>query len=168
MPDKFIAIDIQGEDVLAKKLKGLPEAAKDAAADSVAEYLIGKQGRGGVLRQYPPQNYVTRKAAYGVTFFSEKQRRWFWANFNEGNLQIPGKRTQHYSKAWEQIGKGWQSIIANQTPYAEYLQDDVRQSRHEKMVGWQKLGNIIRSRLAQINRAADAGIKKALRKLKLD
>ena len=65
----------------------------DAITEDVGDYLVN------VLRSYPPQNYVTRKAAYGQTFFSDKQRRWFFAALEAENYRYPASARKHWRKA---------------------------------------------------------------------
>ncbi len=74
----FIAIDIVGLPELQAKLAKLPPEAQNAIVDDVSEYFLN------VLREYPPQKSITRKAAYGVSFFSDKQRRFFFAALKSG------------------------------------------------------------------------------------
>lgn len=158
MSDDFIGIDITGEDEIARKLKGLPPAAQDAAVDEMSKYLLN------VLRLYPPQKYVSRKDAYGVSFFSDKQRRWFFAALKSGELSIPYKRSYNLRDNWKQLGRGASSIIVNETSYAKYVMGDKEQSRHEQKVGWKKLGDIVKERMGRVLEKADAGIKRAIKK----
>jgi hypothetical protein len=58
--------------------RAVPRGAVKVALAALGEYLIGTPGK--ALRHYDPYKYVSRKRAYGQTFQSEKQRRWFWAN----------------------------------------------------------------------------------------
>ena len=88
MPDDFIGIAVQETPEFSAFLANAPAIAQDAAIDAANEYLLN------VLKAYPPQRSITRKEAYGVSFFTEKQRRWFFANLD--NLQIPYHRTQYF------------------------------------------------------------------------
>lgn len=162
MAGDFIGIDIEGIPEVQAILRKLPKEAQGMITDDVAKYMVD------VLRQYPPQKYVSRKDAYpdapaGPGWFSEKQRRWFFANL--GDLQIPYKRTQDYARGWRAIGMGPQTLVVNETPHASFLQDDDYQSRMAAKGGWQKLKYIIRDRTARIVKIADAAAQKAIRKL---
>jgi hypothetical protein len=158
----FIAIDVQGMDELLAKLAQLPDDMKDTVTDDVMKYLKD------VLQAYPPPKHVTRQAAYGQTFFSDKQRKWFFAALNSGALNLPYARTQSYRNAWQQIGTGYGSLLANETPYSVYLQDEERQSRMSAMIGWKKLSVIIEERMTRILAVADGAIKKAIRRRGLE
>jgi hypothetical protein len=161
----FIAIDITGEEEIAAKLRKLPGAAIDMGVDEASEYLKNS------LRQYPPYAKVTRAAAYPEVggWFSDKQRRWFFANLRNGNLNVPYGRTQQLANAWKIIGKGKSSIIANEMPYAKYVMGDSRseQSRMSKLIGWLGIDQVVKERLPRIIEKFDAGVKKAIRKLGL-
>lgn len=161
MADPFVAVEVQGLAELQAKLKQLPIEAQDMVVDDLNKYYLN------VFRGYPPKNYVTRKAAYGVTFFTEKQRRWFFANLNEGNIDVPYVRTQQLSKGWRQVGSGRTSFLANERAGAPYVVGD-DQSRHEAMVGWKKAVDVIKERMSKALQVADGAVKKAIRKLHLD
>jgi len=94
----FIAIDIEGLEPLVKGLDKLPQNIQDAAGDDVAKYLVN------VLKKYPPPKRVTRKAAYGTTFFSDNQRKFFFAALRSGAISVPYRRTQAFARGWRQIG----------------------------------------------------------------
>ena len=158
----FIAIDVQGIDELMAKLAQLPDDMKDAISDDVLKYMKD------VLQAYPPPKRISRKSAYGQTFFTEKQRRYFFWALNKGIINVPYGRTQDYRKAWEQVGTGYGSILANETPYAVYLQDDQQQSRLSAKIGWKKLGVVIKEHMKGILQIADGAVKKAIRKRGLD
>ena len=157
----FIGIDISGIPELEKKLKLLPDAVQDAIVDEVSEYLLD------VLKIYPPPKYVTRKAAYGKSFFTRRQQRWFFWALNNGYIRVPYHRTQGLRKAWRIIDSGRNSIIVNETQAALYTMDDEKQSRHEMLVGWKIISEILRERRNQIIRRAEAGARKAIKKLGL-
>lgn len=154
----FIGLDIQGLPELRAKLKDAPPHIQDAVVEEVADYMLE------VLRQYPPQRRVTRKAAYGRTFQSARQRRWFFAALNAGEINVPYRRTQGLRNAWRKVGKGRDLIIANENEGAVWTMDDERQARLNTLVGWKKIGDLVRERSKQIERKADAGLKKGLRK----
>lgn len=155
----FIGIDIEGVEEVKALLRKLPKEAQAQVTDDVARYMID------VLRGYPPQKYVSRKEAYPEVggWFSDKQRRWFFANL--GDLQIPYRRTQEYSRGWKAVGQGPQTLVVNETPHAIYLQDEHMQSRMAAKGGWKKLSLIIKERASRITVIAEAAAKKAIKKL---
>lgn len=158
----FIGIDIEGLEEVQALLRKLPKEVQGQVTDDVAVYMVN------ALRAYPSQKRVTRAEAYpdapaGPGWFSEKQRRWFFANL--GELQIPYRRTQEYARGWKAVGQGPQTLVVNEAPHAIYLQDDERQSRMAALGGWQKLSKFIQERSARISRIAEAAAQKAIKKL---
>lgn len=158
MANSLIGFDIEGLEQLQNKLAHLPQDVKDAASNDVAKYLLN------VVRGYPPQKSVTRKQAYGVTFFSDKQRRWFFAALKSGAINVPYKRTQAFSRGWKIIGQGEQTILVNESDYGGYLMGPGQQSRMQMMIGWKTTDQILEERSERIDRIADAALKKALNK----
>lgn len=152
----LVGLEIKGLAELDAKLAKLPRFAVDAAADEAAKYMLE------VLKEQPPPKYVSRKAAYGRTFQSDRQRRWFFAN--EMQNKIPYRRTQALHDGWKIVGSGASLIIANEEEAAVWTMDDRQQARQPAMVGWKKVGTIFRERMRQVIRHAEAGIKKAMRK----
>lgn len=158
----FIGVDIQGIDELNAKLNDLPIEAQDAGVEAGLEYIQN------VARGYEPYKFVTRKAAYGVSFFTEKQRRWFFAALRSGEIN-PGvkNRTQALSKHWKIHGEGRKAFLANDLPYAGYVMGKDDQSRHEAAVGWVTIEDRIKKHMGKLIEKFDAGVKKAIKKLKL-
>jgi len=156
----LIGIDFENEEFIQTVLPRLPQKIRDQATDDVAEYLLN------VMRAYPPYQYVSRKQAYGVPFFTDRQRRWFFANkdrFFSGGELVPYKRTQALSRGWSIIGGGEKAILANETPYASQVYGDP-QSRHPAAIGWKRLPDILKERQGKIRDIIKAAVKKALRK----
>lgn len=155
-----IKIDILGDKELNDKLSKLPEEAAHAAIGEVQDYMLN------VLRSdQPSPNFVTRKSAYGVSYFSERQRRFLGWLYSQG--LVPYHRTQALSKAWHIIERGLMGYLQNDAEGAEYVIGEEKQSRHEKMVGWKKPSQQIRERADKINKIIDAAAKKAIKKLRL-
>ena len=154
----FIAIDVEGLAPLVKGLNKLPQEVQDAAGDDVSEYLIN------ILRHYPSQKRVTRAQAYGTTFFSDNQRKFFFAALRDGRISVPYRRTQTFRNAWRQIGKGIKSIIANEVSYGGFLMGDSEQSRMSKLIGWKTLSNLLKERQSKIVKILEAAVKKGMKK----
>lgn len=157
----FIAIEVQGIEELQAKLDKLPPEAADMGIEEGNKYLLA------VFRQYPPQKYVSRKAAYGRTFESDKQRRYFFAALKDGRISVPYKRTQRLSRGWKKLGYGRNSFLANETPYAGLMQQKATQSRMAAKGGWEPIEDLIRERMPRLLQRFEGGVKKALRKLGL-
>jgi hypothetical protein len=155
----FIGIDILGNEELARKLSRFPDIVQDDAIDDLSEYLIK------VWRIYPPKKHVTRRRAYGRTFQSDKQRKYFFWALRNGIIDVPYRRTQTLRKNWQQIGSGRKSIIANETPYAKYVMgDETEQSRMMNIIGWISAVDIFDDRADRIDKVLYEATKKSLRK----
>jgi hypothetical protein len=96
------------------------------------------------LEEYPPYKYVSRKQAYGVPFFSDRQRRWFFAALRSGELQLPYSRTMKLQNSWEvRPLSGSQVWVTNSAPYAGFVIDKERQSRMARLIGWRTCQDIV-------------------------
>jgi hypothetical protein len=156
----FVGIDVQGIDQVDKLLKSIPPDAQDAVVDDVSQYMVRS------LRLNPPEKRVKRKAAYGETFFTDKQRRFFFAALADGRINVPYDRTQQQSNGWEIIGKGKNAIVANQVPSVIFTRDNERQSRLSKLIGWKTVGDEIKDRMDKILYTANEAVKRVLKKAK--
>lgn len=165
MADGLIGIDIQGVEAVQRKLQAMIDARMaDRAADAVAKYLVD------VFKLYPTEKYVSRAEAYpdapaGPGWFSDKQRRWFFAALRSGALDLPYRRTQTLRNNWQIIGSGTTLIIVNDTPYAVHVMGDSQgalQSRMSERIGWSTLTAILQGRAERINRIVEGEVKKAI------
>lgn len=151
----FIGIDITGIETLKQRLLKLPREAQDAGVEEANKYLVEK------MRAYPP------KATPGTPFIwaSDRQRKAVMAKLREQGGP-PYQRTQELRNGWKTVGSGYQQIIANETPYADYVMGQYQQPGHQAR-GWQVIGTILQSNARKVLEKFDAGVKKAIRKLKL-
>jgi hypothetical protein len=156
----FVGVDVQGIPEVSRMLKSVPPQAKDAAVDESSKYLVN------ALQQQPTPKHVSRATAYPEVggWFSQKQRRWWFANLNNGTVSTPYRRTQAMRRAWKVYGKGKDAIVANETSAAFWAHDDQRQARQLGMVGWQKISVIIRDRMDRIMKAAEGAVKRVVKK----
>jgi len=159
MPD-FIAVDVKGLPELRAKQEKLPLEARNTITDEVNKDILN------VMKAYEPYKHITMQQAYGG-FISTKQRKWFFAALANGDVQIGNHRTQKLSKGWKIEGKGYESMIVNQTPYAAYVMDDQYQANLPGYEGWKTVGMRIREHMTKFIATADAAVKKAIRKLNL-
>jgi hypothetical protein len=157
MANDFVGIEVLNDKEIVAAIRKLPEEAQNAIMDDVNEYSLN------VLRTYPPYKYASRKSVYGQTFQSDKQRKWFFAALDSGELQIPYRRTQTLRRGWRAVGSGPSSFIVNETPYADLTVGD-GQGRMAKKTGWKKAIDTIQERILKV---ADAAVAKAQRKLGL-
>lgn len=160
MPDSLIGIDVRGLEGVQKLIDGLikPSIA-DEAADAVGAYLVN------VLQEQPSYRYVSRREAYPEVdgWFSERQRRWFFAALNSGELQLPYRRTQTLRNNWQRIGSGANQIIVNETPYGGFVFGDSQgqgQSRMSALIGWKTLPVIVLERQKRINEIIEGIVKR--------
>jgi hypothetical protein len=120
------------------------------------------------LQEAEPYKFITRKSAYGRSFFTPKQRRWFFWALGEGLID-PGKdnRTGASEKAWtftqESNIKG---TIRNDTPGAWFTRSDVGQARQPALVGWLKSSMSIAKIMPEAMKAAQAKAKAYLQSRK--
>ena len=159
-------IVIEGLTALLPKLRSLPSVLKEEVIKDVTDYSLE------VLREeQPPQKYVTRKAAYGQTFQSDKQRRWFFAALDSGEINVPYRRTGQLAKSWQVSRSENGAVFTNKAPGASYVMGSPGQSRHEKMVGWKQIGNIVERQLSgmssKFRTVLATAYQKAIRKLRL-
>lgn len=161
----FVGVEINGIEELQRKLKRLPKEAQDAGADEAYDYLLR------VFKLYPPPKRISRKQAYGVTFFNKygdhRQQKFFFAALRSGAIVVPYRRSQRLRKAWKKYGEGIRAFIANDTPYAKFMYDPDQQSRMSALIGWETTDETLRKREKQVLRKFDAGVKNAIRKLGL-
>lgn len=159
-----LSIEVQGLEQVMHRIKSLPPEARDEVLHDGAEYSLT------VLRDEPPPKYVTRTAAYGQPFFTEKQRRWFFAALNSGEIDVPYHRTGGMKAGWGYQQMGYEVKFTNSKPGAQFVMG-AQQSRHEKLVGWKKVQDIIDGKLSfRSSKFRDVIMKayqKAIRKLQL-
>lgn len=132
---------------------------KDVIGQTVGE--VGEFMR-GKLRDYPGYRYVSRRAAYGVPFFSDRQRRWFFAALASGELKIGDNRTRRLADGWQIKQTGPKQIdLFNAVPYAKYVQGTMtEQARQPRLVGWWSVTRWLREFKSEIGRVGMTNIKK--------
>lgn len=160
--NSFIGIYVTDNERIARILARLPKEVGDAAADAVAEYIIK------IYKHYPPYRYISRKHAYGRTFQSARQRRYFFWALKQGIIKIGNHRTQKLAKGWVQIGTGQNSLIANEVPYAPYVMGDfVQQANQPFLAGWRQFDLVIDDHKEKIDKVLFGEVKKQIRKMGL-
>lgn len=157
----LIGLDIRGIPELQAKFKHLNDIQQDMVIDDLAEYMLN------IFLAYPPEKSISREMAYGVKWFSDKQRKFFFAALHRGEISVPYDRTQNFSDNWVRVGKGRNTMILNETDYGKFLMGDGEQSRHASMIGWLTVPETVEKHSKGIERKADGAVKKALKKAKL-
>jgi hypothetical protein len=116
------------------------------------------------LKQYPPQRHVSRAQAYGQTFSSDRQRRWFFAALASGELQLPYSRTNTLADAWKLEPLGSEGVgLINEAPYAGLVMGKGTQARMMKLIGWPTVESVLKRYRPRIGRVAMQSILKWLR-----
>lgn len=141
-------------------IKTVPYGAVKVALRAFTEYIVGDERHG--LKHPDPYKYVSRKSAYGVTFFTDKQRRWFWAN--GGPDMIGNNRTGASTDAWIMTpsSNGYNYTVTNPTPGAYFTRSDDGQARQPARVGWRVVSKVIADNFAGAVRHMVAEVKKHL------
>jgi hypothetical protein len=156
---------VRGIEELQKFLESLPRGAVRIALKAFTEYVIGDENHG--LKHPDPYKFVTRKSAYGFSFFTDKQRRWFFANLNDdesNELKIGDNRTGTSEDAWQFVMvSDWNIRITNPEPGAYFTRDDSGQARQPEKVGWRKTTKVIMDNFAGGVRAANTAINEWLK-----
>ena len=149
----WIGIDITGIETLKQRLARLPKEAKDAAVETADAYLLQK------LRTYPP------KSGGKFKWKSDKQRKAVMAKLREQGGP-PYQRTQELRTGWKTEGKGFQQIIANEVPYADFVMGDNQQPGFPGR-GWKKAGEILANNARRVLDKFEEGVRKAIKKVGL-
>lgn len=147
----FIGIDVQGIATIQNRLSKLPQEAKDLGVETANEYIVN------IMREYPP------KPTAPFVWSSDKQRKYVMAKIREGGYT---GRTQQLRNAWKTVGEGYKQIVANETPYAQFVQDENQIIGHTTN-GWSTIASNMKAKGSEILKRFDAGVKKAIKKLGL-
>lgn len=138
-----------------RRLTGVKTGLKEGAV-----YFKGK------MDDYPAQKAISRQAAYGQTFFTDVQRRAFFAKLNDGEITVPYRRRGAGGLAgkWsvnEQDG-GMTQVVGNNADYAPLAYDANRQSRLLKMIGWRTIQEVLAAEKAAIERIIRNAIQRTI------
>ena len=138
-------------------LHNLTRRLRGKAVEWISDWLIGDSSHG--FKHYVPYRQVTRQAAYGRTFESDKQRRYVMARIAEGTID-PGfpHRTGRMQRGWVKRGAGVRTTIENTEGYTDYVMGR-GQARLNKMVGWRQVADVIATNIKGAIRHAEAMIK---------
>ena len=158
MGKNWMGIDVVNMEAVKRALQQLPKEARDEFSEETADLLIEKLGK------EPGNKYVTRKKAYGKSFFTQRQRRWFFASLRDGKIGVPYRRTLTISQSWVKHGAGENVYLANQAEGAQWVIGPT-QSRHEKLVGWKKYEDIVRQNIKLIETKAARKIAQVLHRI---
>ena len=117
-------------------------------------------------RRYPPQSHKP------MQWKSAKQRRWFFANLREGNIEVPYRRGQ--SPGSEKLGSSWnirtenrggniKAIIGTPASYAPYVMDERRQAAYHKG-NWKTIQSIAKDQANTVKRFVEQSLERWARR----
>lgn len=147
---------------IQQMLKDLPKGAISVVVPAVNEYIIGDESHG--LKHEPSYNFVDRTSAYGFPFFTDKQRKWFFANLDNLNVG-QDNRSGRFSAGWKVRGDLYRQTTYNDVPYGHWLMGE-DQARQPALVGWRKISMVIASNMKGAIRHAYAKLGEWLKKKK--
>jgi len=157
----MISIKVLGIEELRKFLADLPRGTMRDGISAATVYLIGDDNHG--LKHLVNYKYVSRKAAYGKTFVSDRQRRFVMAAIRDGRIK-PGRdnRTGATANGWKYIttSNGYQTRIYNQTQGAKFVQSDDFQARQPAKAGHRKVSDVISTNIRGAMQAAERAVDK--------
>ena len=155
---------IRNDKEVSAFLKTLPRGTIRIALKAMADYFLGDERHG--LRHNESYKYVSRKRAYGVTFFSDKQRRYVMAKIKSGEIK-PGQsnRSGATSAAWtaKETKGGYGYTLQNPSRGAYFTRSDKGQARQPAMVGWRKVLKVVQDNMKGAIRSAMAKVKEWIR-----
>lgn len=146
-------------------LQRLPPAARPLILPNLGKRAVK------FMQDYEPYKYVSRASAYpdapaGAGWFSAKQRRFVMAMLRSGVMK-PGtsQRTNTLKNGWTYQVEESSLKITNTVPYAQYVQGDGTQSRHEQSVGWMTVSAKLRKNQQQLMNTLRAAYRTALNRI---
>lgn len=160
-----LRFNIVGMDKIIEKLEKLPDAIGDAGVEQANNYLLNVL----IRKEIPPPKHVSRIEAYGRSFFTERQRRWFFAALKSGEITVPYKRrgpSGGVQSAWMISGAGRRAYLSNDDPAAEWVYSE-HQARLNQLVGWRRVSQIIDKYTKNIVASFTRGVASAIKRLGL-
>ena len=158
-----IKFRIRNVEAVQSFLRAIPRGAVKVALEAFTDYIIGDESHG--LRHADPYKFVTRKSAYGFSFFTDKQRRWFFWALKTGKIDPgSGKRTGESTAAWKAVPRndGYRFTVQNNTAGGYWTRHDKKQARQLGKVGWRKIMTVLADNYKGGIRHAVAAVKKYL------
>ena len=146
----MIGVEVQGVPAVKAALEKAANAeTMHKVTQEAGEYLRGQ------MRKYPPYQYVSRSRAYGKTFQSDRQRRWFFAALRSGELTLPYQRTNKLKAGWQLTRFGANDLyLTNEVEYARFVQQSP-QARMMTYIGWRSQERVIAEEREQIQRVVN-------------
>src|SRR5574340_446377 len=144
-----IEIKLKGIEEFKAFVKDLPRGSRIVVMREIAKYILGNDARG--LRHEPAYRVLSRKAAWFQRFQSEKQRKWFFAALESGEINPwRNNRTHAIQEGWEakETNSDWASFkVQNDADGVGWVMGP-NQARQPALVGWRKAIDVVRSNMA--------------------
>lgn len=155
---------IRNVEKLQAYLRTLPRGTIRTAIRAFTEYIVGDSSHG--LAHDDPYHYVSRKAAYGQTFQSDKQRRYVMAMIKSGEI-TPGVRknsptNQSQVYGIQETNGGYGATITNSSEGAYWTRK--AQPAQLRMAGWRAYADVVAANVQGALRHAGAAVRSFLQK----
>ena len=154
MPFRF-SVKVRNQQQVLAYLERVKRGAKGVVARAAGEYIIGDRSHG--LKHDEVYRPVSRKSAYGKTFFSDAQRRGYFAKLNSGEISVPYRRTGRQSQGWHLEGASTNVRIANSEESVKYTRGQT--ALHAKM-GRRTVAQVVADNIRGALRHAQAELAK--------
>lgn len=117
----------------------------------------------GKADDYPPRKTISRKQAYGVTFFSAVQQRAFFAKKNSGELSGARRGSGGLAGKWfiHELRGGLVQELGNTAPYKGHVLGP-RQARLMTLVGWRTMRNVYDAEKTTLQRIVEQQIVRSI------
>lgn len=144
-------INVEGLRETLRSLKDFPKIVRrniKAAGEQASDEILNTRG----LRNYPPETDANRPP----TPYYIRGRGTQYASGNKGN-------SERYGSQWRTTTRGYTTTIGNRASYARHVGGE-RQARAMGRIGWRKLVEVGREKVAEITRIYSAWVERAKRK----
>lgn len=148
----ILSFKVDGIEEIGDRLTRFDAEVVSPALTRICQMLVSE------FKKYPEEKSVTRKEAFGGNgFFSDKQRRWFFANLKEGAFEQPYTRTRRFERSWRVNDvSNTEKNITNAAPYAGYVmgtdEGKTGQSRLQALIGWKKISAVMEEKFDEMRK----------------
>lgn len=129
---EFLEIDLSSLELFALKTKAAPELFQREMADAFDNATNEMLGLARAYPEYPGEGYLTLGGTLPGGFYTERQRRFFFAALANGDITVPYKRTFGLRDSWERTlestASGFIAHLRTGDPVANIVEDAERQA----------------------------------------
>lgn len=140
------------------KLKRMLDLCPDEIVNAVNPFIVE------IMQAYDPWQKVTRARAYGRTFETRRQQRYFFWALAQGVIRVPYQRTGDMGRTWRIVGDGQSSFIANESQGAVFTMGNETQANLHTIMGWRTVSTRLQENRRRIIHRGNAGAREAIRK----